>query len=79
MNNVESLLKRDRDKLGTLLAEALVYAHTKTNLARELGVSHQVIGAWISGHTVPTPTNHLKLMVWLRSSRRRFSRGHLNR
>lgn len=79
MDGIESLLARDREKLEALLCEALTYAHTKTNLARELGVSHQVIGAWLSGHAVPNPTNHLKLMVWLKSSRRRFARGNLSR
>ncbi len=74
MESFEVLIAGDREDLLALLGEAIAYAHTRTNLARELGVSHQVVGAWLSGRGMPTLVNQRRLRAWLRGARRRFGR-----
>lgn len=60
------------ERVRALLDDALAIALTRSNLARQLRVSHQAVSTWVLGKCVPDRKHVLALEMWLRQARRKF-------
>jgi len=55
-----------------LAKAALRLAHTKSNLARHLGVSPQAVAYWIAGRSCMSLKNFESIKAWLKENQKKF-------